>query len=416
MPSDPAKEIRSLREALEAGERGGDKRDRELLLAASNEMRLVPSEIGDHRHIKILRHNTIMSEQAGSLADALKDRDPAKELVRWIHREKTNEHTNQDYRTTLRTFGRFALGLEEPPESLSWIPTSTSNDFDPTPSERDLLTYEGDVKPMIDACQNPRDRALIVTQFEAGLRGGELYDLRAGDVFDGEHTAGLHVDGKRGERSVHLKISLPYLRRWLSEHPAGDDVNAPMWSKLDVPELPSEPTFYNYFRRAAERAGVTKEVTPTNFRKSNTRWLVIQGLAAPRIEDRQGRKRGSEHTARYLARFGSESNERAFLAALGEDIDVDEDEEAETPLTCPRCDRDTPRDRPFCMWCRFAIAPEATEALEATREATVNEMVDAESRDARVLFAQFLEFLDEEPHRVPSGVHDRLTSSSSSNE
>lgn len=162
---------------------------------------------------------------------------------------------------------------------------------------------------MIEAAHIPPDKALFALQFEGGLRSGELFDCRVCDVFDAEHTVGVHIHGMCGERPVHLITSVPYLQKWLEEYPGNDDYC--LWTKLNSPERPSHNTWRDYFQDAAYSAGVTKEVTPTNFRKSNTRWLVILGHSQPRIEDRQGRKRGSEYTARDMAR---DSNYSPLLA------------------------------------------------------------------------------------------------------
>jgi integrase len=382
--------------------------DRRHLLKMSDNMRLMQSEIGDHRQLKLLRHCRRMAIVAewpsvedfrgndeaaeagiedveellkgnGLLGLALEYRAAAEAIVRWIHDEYENEHTNQDYRTALRSFGRYRLKREEPPESLAWIPTTTSNNFDPTPSERDLLLWEEGVIPMIESCHNPRDRALLAVQFEAGCRSGELFDIRVGDVFDGKFTTSLHVDGKRGERSVPLVTSLPYLRDWLTDDRCPDRGDAYLWSKLNTDERPSYRTWRDYFENAADRAGVTKDVTPTNFRKSNTRWLVLQGYNQARIEDRQGRKRGSEHTRRYMARFGDESQERAYARLHGLDVDPEEDAEDISPLECPRCGRETPRDKEQCMWCNFALSEDAIEAARTKQELglqAVGQLVD----------------------------------------
>jgi hypothetical protein len=269
---------------------------------------------------------------------------------------------------------------------------------------------------MLEACQNPRDKALIAVQFEAGARGGELYDLRRGDVFESEHSVGLHVDGKRGERTVHLIQSVPYLQRWLDEetHPAGDDSTAYLWSKLDSPGRPSYNNFLQAFKSAAERAGVSKTVTPTNFRRSNTRWLVLQGFPQSRIEDRQGRKRGSDHTARYMARFGEESNENAYARLHGLDVEPEPDKQSTGPLDCPRCHRDTPAHKSHCMWCNFALSHEAAAARDATQETAVQGMVEADDATKREIFAEFVAFLNEDPHRIPEDAHELLTSSESS--
>lgn len=374
--------------------------DRHHLLKMSDNMRLMQSEIGDHRQLKLLRHVRRMAivpewptvedfeendeadvagvddvddieallEKHGYLGLALKYRAAADALVRWIHDEYQNEHTNQDYRTALRSFGRYRLKRDEPPESLAWIPTTTSNDFNPVPSERDLLRWEEDVVPMLEACHNPRDRALIAVQFEAGCRSGELFDLRVGDVFDGEFTTSLHVDGKRGERSVPLVISLPYLQDWLTDDRCPDSNDAYLWSKLNKDERASYRTWRDYFEDAADRAGVTKAVTPTNFRKSNTRWLILQGYSQARIEDRQGRKRGSDHTRRYMAHFGEESQERAYARLHDLDVEPEEDAANVAPVECPRCQRETPRNKEQCMWCNFALSEEAVEAAKTRQE------------------------------------------------
>mgnify|MGYP000309588044 CR=1 FL=1 len=412
--SDPRDEVDTLRSRLENGERYVQyEADRAHLLQMSDNIRLLPSEIGAHRHLKLLRHCSRMTqlvqpptvgdfrendeadaagvtdeediesllESHGLLGLVLDYRAAADAVVRWIHNEYDNEHTNQDYRTALRSFGRYRLKRDEPPESLAWIPTGTSNNFDPTPSERDLLV-QSDVEAMIDACHNDRDKALIAVQFEAGLRGGELYDLRVGDIFDSDHAIGLHVDGKEGQRTVHLIWSVPWLQDWVSEHPSGDD-GAYLWAKLSDPERPSYNTWLDYFKAAAERAGVSKDVTPTAFRKANTRWLIKRGLKTPRIEDRQGRERGSEHTVRYLARFGDESNERAYAQVQSVDVDADEETEEVAPVTCPRCGELVPRHRDFCEECRFSLDLEAQDLLDTVNNLVDERLVDADEGDTR---------------------------------
>lgn len=434
--ADPRAEVDALRRRLSGN--GDDppqvpiEADRRHLLKMSDNMRLMQSEVGDFRQLSVLKEvrriailtpwptvedfrdngeaaeagvdtdediEALVKEQ-GRLGLALEYRASAEAIVRWIHSNYSNEHTNQDYRSALRSFGRYRLKREEPPETLAWIPTTTSNNFDPVPSERDLLLWHKDVLPMIEEARNPRDKALFAVQFEAGCRSGELYDLRVRDVFDSEHSVGLHVDGKRGERTVHLIDSVPYLNRWLTEHP-GDSEDY-LWSKLTSPERPSYTTWNNYFKDAAARADVTKDVTPTNFRKSNTRWLVNQGMPQPRIEDRQGRKRGSEHTRRYLARFGEESNEREYAQIRGKEVETEEPEDT-GPIECPRCGQETPREGDRCMWCGFALSHEAAQEAEQKQQAAFDALPklleeDIDTQDATETLQHLIN------HRIQSAL------------
>jgi len=115
--------------------------DRRHLIKMVENMRLMQSEVGDYRQLKILRYCRRMAtlaewptirdfeengeadaagvkdeddvealpERQGLLGAALDYRTIAETIARWIHFEYTSEHTNQDYRTALRSFGRYRL-------------------------------------------------------------------------------------------------------------------------------------------------------------------------------------------------------------------------------------------------------------------------------------------------------------------
>jgi integrase len=188
-------QIQNLRDRIQVGEEISDE-DAELLLRFSDEMDLLKSKYTDHRHIKLLRHATRIAENVGGLADVLKDREASKDIVRWINREYQNEYTNHDYRTALRVFAKRVTDEEGIPASVEWVPSGTSNSHDPVPNPADMLEWEADVKSMIDAARNPRDKALIAVAFDSGARNGELQKLTVGDVNDHEYGLQILVDGK----------------------------------------------------------------------------------------------------------------------------------------------------------------------------------------------------------------------------
>jgi hypothetical protein len=382
---DPGRELETLREKLKNGDRGGNEEDRELLLDFDRAMRLIRSEVGEHRSLKLLRHATRISEEAGGLAQALEDRGAAEEIKIWIEETYENEETNRDYRMALRMVGKRTGDDDEIPDSLAWIPTGTSNDYDPRPDPSEMLEWEAEVKPMIEACRNSRDKALIAVAFDAGLRGGELEKLAVGQVSDGDHGLRLQVDGKTGQRTVPLIPSTPYLQRWLADHPGSGNPEDPLWCKLSEPEKISYRMFLKAFKEAGRRAGVEKTVTPTNFRKSNATWLARQRANAATIEELQGRSRGSKAVARYVAAFGPDSAERAKAKLHGLEVQETDGPEQIAPVTCPRCERDTPSDEDFCVFCRQALN------LDAVTKAQT---------DTRELRKAFLRFVKEEPELV----------------
>jgi len=204
--------VDTLREKLQAGDRGGSDADRGLLLAFSDELKLRREEYGWHRHEKLLRHNTRASEHADvELVESILSergdddfeaaKDAAKVVVRWIHDTydiaEGSQETNRDYRVAFRMLAKHTTRGEDIPDTHEWISTQTTRDYQPEPDEADMLEWGAHVRPMIDACHNDRDRALIALQFEGGFRGGELHDLTLDQISDSEHSIKVRVDGKR---------------------------------------------------------------------------------------------------------------------------------------------------------------------------------------------------------------------------
>jgi len=362
----PRQAIETLRERIEDSDDISDA-DAEVLLEFSDQLFLRSSETGEHRHEKLLRHGTIIAENVGGVAAALDDREAAEEIVSWIHETYGNEETNRDYRVAIRMIGRHASdGDDSPPESIDWIPSGTSSNYDPKPDPAEMLHWDEHVEPMIDAARNSRDAALIALAWDAGPRGGELKSLRYGDISDHDYGLQVSVDGKRGQRSVTLIPSVPYVQRWLDDHPSKEGTD-PLWSKLSKPERISSRMLYKALEECAERADVGLPVTPTNFRKSSASYAASEGLSQAHLEDRYGWVRGSDAAARYVAVFG-EASDRALAEMHGKDVSEDDQSDPLGPIECPRCGRDTPRDRDFCMWCNQAIERGAVEDLEDDRQ------------------------------------------------
>lgn len=387
--TDPSTQIDTLRERIEESNEISES-DREALLAFDDALALLNSKYSAHRHLKLLRHVTIMAEEVGGVADALDDRDAAEKLVRWIHRNYDNEETNKDYRVALKVFGRRTSDENgsETPDSLDWIPSGTSSNYDPSPEPSNMLDWDEDIRPMIEETHNSRDAAAIALQFDAGLRGGEFQSLTVGDITDHKHGLQVTVDGKQGKRTVTLIPSVPHVQRWLSDHPAPDDGTAPLWSKLSKPEPMSYRMITKMLKEPAERAGVTKPITLTNLRKSSASHLASRGMNQAHIEDHHGWVRGSKVASRYVSVF-AEDADRELARIHGLDIEDDKPDPT-APRECPRCGEQTPRNRDLCVWCGQALEPGAADRAEAFEDIIVESLAEATGEDAQRL----LEFRD----------------------
>ncbi|ELZ12049.1 integrase family protein [Natrinema thermotolerans DSM 11552] len=403
MTSTPRDRIDTLRERIETGDEIGDD-DRELLLEFSDRLDLLAQQYSDHRHEKLLRHCVIIAEDLDEdlLATALEERDAAEKIVAWINRTYDNEETNRDYRSAFRVFAKRVTDGDECPESVDWVPSSTSNNYDPSPDPRKMLKWEEHVVPMIDECYNARDAAMIALQFDAGLRGGEFKSLEVGDIQDHEHGLQVTVEGKQGRRTVMLIPAVPHVNRWLDDHPDRDDPDAPLWSKITKCEPISDRMVSKVFDEAADRADVDKPVTLTNFRKSSAAFLASRNLNQAHIEEHHGWVRGSKVAARYISVFSEDSDRE--LAKI-HDIDVSESEpDSIAPLECTRCGRETPRDEPLCVWCGQAMDPQAAAELDEADEREAESLAELSPEKAQ----QVLELADvlDDPE-VRSSLLDR---------
>jgi len=378
MTDNPAEAVATMRERLEDDAYDTvSEADREALLELSDTIRLLgPSEFSDHRHEFLLRRGLVIAKRVGGLADAVDDRDAAEDVVAWINTEQTGSpETNKDYRVALRSIGGILTEGDELPDSVAWVPGGYPENYDPAPDPGQMLRWEDDVQALIDNALNPRDKALVALAWDLGPRPSELFELQEGQLTDHEYGLQVTLDGKTGRRSPILVPSVPYVRRWLDCKPGGRD--APMWTRLKAEGSISNNRVRDIFKEVADRAGVDKPVTPTNFRKSSASHLASQGVSQAHLEDHHGWSRGSEIAARYIAVF-DDANDRAIAAAHGVDVEADEPDPV-GPVVCPRCEQKTPRERDACVWCGQVLSQEAAEAVETQRQTAIEELPTAES-------------------------------------
>lgn len=405
---DPERRVRTLRDKLDRDDRGGCPRDRDALLEFEDTMALLSSEYSAYRREKLLRHCTRISEHADTdIAAVIDDEAAAKTVVRWINRQYDNPETNRDYRVALRGFAKHLTDGDDIPDSVSWVPASTPSNYQPTPDPADMLRWEDDVKPMIDAATNDRDAALIAVAFDAGARSGELQELTVGDISDGDYGLRLRVDGKTGARTVTLVPSEHYLSQWLGSHPDSGDSDAPLWSKLGTADSLSYRRFRDIFKEVADRAEVDKPTTPTNFRKSNASWLARQGANAALIEDRQGRSRNSEAVSRYVSRFGEGDEARQYAALNGIEVDESGNEKL-APVECRRCGHETPHDEPMCVHCGAPVDPTAAATAESVKSSLREAMARSDDPDERQGLLKTLEKIDSDPEVAVRVVEEAI--------
>lgn len=406
----PLERIDALRDRISNSAHISDV-DKDALLTFSKEMEFLDARYSDLRHIKLLQHCIVLAGDSQkydpedlpnvNLVDAFDDVDAVKEIGRWIKRNFENEETKRDYRVAVRMFGEHATPEEDIPEPIQKLSAGTPRSYNPMPDPAKMLWWDEHILPMVDEASHLRDKAGITVSWDAGTRSGEFCDLRVGDISDHKHGLKISVDGKRGERSVLLIPSVPYLRQWLNVHPAADDPSAPLWCKLESSENPRYRTKLDMLQKPAQKAGIKHtSVHFDRMRKSSASYLASQNVSQSFLENRYGWKRGSDVAARYIAVF-SEASDREIARAYGVDVKDDEPDPI-GPSTCPRCQHETPPNEPLCVWCGQALEHETVEQLEKDQRKVRTELLQIAKDNPELLegldrLERLIDFADANP-------------------
>lgn len=371
--------------------------EKDALLKFSEELAIHNYSAG--RRVKLLQHCTMMAgdsvkyspdELPGPditelLSDTEEGKRKAKKYVSWINGNYDSEESKRDHRVALRMFGGHLTegGAEnEKPHSVEWISADLPVDYDPIPDRTKMWDWKAHILPAIENAKFARNKAALAVDWDAGVRSGEFRSLKVGNVADHKYGMQITVNGRQGQRSITLVTSVPYLKRWLEQHPKSDDPEAPLWCSLDTGEDVSYKMKQKILRKPVERAvenGDLKKPSKMGFtrmRKSSASYLARKNVSQKHLERHHGWVENSDEARRYINVF-SEDTAREVARAHG--VDVGEDEMAPIgPVECPRCQNETPRDKPQCMWCGQALSQEGVEKIENRRERLFDSAIEAD--------------------------------------
>jgi integrase len=262
-------------------------------------------------------------------------------------------------------------------------------DFKGTPDKIKKIRAEEvlmpeDIKQLINECTNDRDKLMIALLFESAVRVGELVDLNIGNAKIDEYGAILEIlDGKTGDRNIRVIDCVPYLQRYLNNHPSKDNPKSPLFISFDRVHhnyggrLATQSIHAllktigkkagNYTKVNGERVG--KRVNPHWFRHSGLDWLAKNGFIERDMRIRAGWGTDSKMPGIYLHYQDEAVNEK--YAKMKGILPVEKKivHEELKPVICPRCEKNNPADSKFCN-CGMVLS------LEIVREEALNKEAD----------------------------------------
>jgi site-specific recombinase XerD len=283
------------------------------------------------------------------------DAEDMRKVMVKLEDEGISERTKYDFKVSVKRFYRWLRKSKTYPDEVEWIRPRFNERNHKLPKE--LLT-EDDIKKLIQAADNPRDKAFVFTLYESGCRIGELLTLKIKNVDFDEYGAILLVDGKTGERRIRVISAANLITEWLNKHPLKKDHEALLWISKDYKRNTlSYRRIRDVLDNLKKKAKISKNVNPHNFRHSRATFLANH-LTEAQMKEFFGWVQSSEMASVYVHLSGRDVD-GALLKTYGLENKKKEQSSELRPIKCVRCEQINPPTNDFCQKCGIALNQEA---------------------------------------------------------
>jgi len=274
--------------------------------------------------------------------------------------EEASPGTLRNYKKVTKKFFRFLTDDEIP----RWVKRLKLEDIETHVQPGDLPDQK-DVSAMIDACTNARNRAIVATFYDGGLRPGALGSCLVGGVESNQYGSIIYLSKTSKSRKttppkgIPLTWSSGYLQQWLAVHPFKDDPNAPLWVTLDKNH---EALSYNSIRKIVKNAGkkVGIDIYPYLLRHGAVTNWVLDDFNEQQIKHRAGWSKGSTRLLKVYANFTDQQINDGIYEKCGLKT---EDKRHMTLKKCPRCYNILRPEDKFCSQCSLVLDHQAHEEI-----------------------------------------------------
>ena len=279
------------------------------------------------------------------------------------------QSTVQESLRVLKKFVRFLMeyGYTEITEAqLKKIRIENRYEIDLTPS--DILTKEEIIR-LIQACRNPRDRALIALTYESGGRISEVCDLRWKDITIEETGIAITTrknTKKEKRRYIRCVWCRPYVAEWMSNYPVQpipDD--APVFVTEQLKSI-RYGVYRHQFNRILKRSGIEKKITLHDLRHARVTHLSAEGLSESVIKLMIWGDVGTSMLGRYQ-HLSNQDIDRQVHEMYGL-ADKNAAPDPMEPRQCPRCYLVNKQDAMYCNRCGAPLVEEARRETVTTED------------------------------------------------
>lgn len=283
--------------------------------------------------------------------------------------EPFKKNTLHDYMRILKSFLMWLIENEYstlPEKKIQKIEVP-GVDFETTEPE-DLLTYD-DLMRLLEACRQPRDRALLATLYESGARIGEIGRLQWRDVQFDDYGVKMYIRDQKEEKKRYsrlVKLAPLYLAQWkdLYQNETGKIPEKEALVFLTKQNNPIEyQTTKALLERLAKRAGLEKRVHAHLFRKSRITHMIAEGYSESVVKEVMWKNPATTQFRTYLKLSENEVDaeilDKAGLIKKEKVI-----EQMPEKRICPNCFKDNGPTAQYCWKCGHGLTKEAKKELK----------------------------------------------------
>ncbi len=285
--------------------------------------------------------------------------------------EARDEWAHNTHCTRAANLKAFYLWLVE--NEYSKIPAAKINRIQPpkptliNKGSDDLYTPD-EIKQLIAAGRSSRDRALIATLYESGLRSYELGRLTWGAVALDERGAVISLDAansRKGSRARYIRLVMAreYVAAWKRDYPGTPDGSALVFVSKDHKPL-SYTTLRAIVRRNIARAGLTKTGGLHLFRHSRITHLLQQGVPESVVKMMMWGSISSQMLSAY-AHLVNTDTDREILRISGIEDPGAKPAPRLSPTQCPQCATICGPTTRFCPECGHGLTDGAITDMAA---------------------------------------------------
>jgi len=299
---------------------------------------------------------------------------------------KYKEGTIWTYKKILKVFHKWINGGEEYPACVKWFKFKESKN-NKLPEE--MLNQE-EIKKLIHASDNKRNKALISLLWETGCRIGEIGTMQLKHVSFDDFGCQIVVNGKTGMRRIRAVNAAPYLMEWINAHPYNKEPNSFLWisTQNKYGKRIDYATITKLLRKTATQANIKKPINPHNFRHSRATFMS-QHLTEAQMKEYFGWTQDSSMAARYIHLSGKQVD-NAILEMHGLKPKTKQENILKREA-CPRCKNLNDINNEYCQQCWLPLTITAKNEIDQEQQ---------QSQEGLVNVMKLLEAMQTNPQKV----------------